>query len=79
MPKLGIEKTPQWETSWFVPFLWYSRGIKPGRKRWAGHLSRMEESRKSALKILTGKPTEKRALGKPRCGWEDNITMNLKN
>ena len=37
----------------------------------------MEEGR-SAFKILTGKPTEKRPLGRPRCRWEDNIRMDLK-
>ena len=35
------------------------------RLRWAGHLARMEEGR-SAFKILTGKPTGKRPLGRPR-------------
>ena len=35
----------------------------------------MEESR-SAFKILTGKPTGKRPLGRPRRRWEDNIRMN---
>ena len=35
------------------------------RLRWAGHVARMEEER-SAFKILTGKPTRKRTLGKPR-------------
>ena len=42
----------------------------------AGHVARMEEGR-SALKILTGKPTGKRALGRSRRRWEDNIRMNL--
>ena len=37
----------------------------------------MEEGR-SALKILTGKPTEKRSSGRPRQRWEDNIRMDLK-
>ena len=37
----------------------------------------MEEGR-SAFKILTGKPTEKRPLGRPRRRWEDNIRMKLK-
>ena len=37
----------------------------------------MEESR-NAFRILTGKPTGKRLLGRPRCRWEDNIRMNLK-
>ena len=36
----------------------------------------MEEGR-SAFKILTGKPTGKRPLGRPRRRWEDNIRMNL--
>ena len=33
---------------------------------------------KNALKILIGKPTEKRSLGRPRREWEDNIWMDLK-
>ena len=44
---------------------------------WAGHVARMEEGR-SAYKILTGKPTGKRPLGRPRRRWEDNIRMDLK-
>ena len=36
----------------------------------------MEESR-SAFKRLTGKPTGKRPLGRPRRRWEDNIKMDL--
>ena len=32
----------------------------------------------SAFKILTGKPTEKRPLGRPRHSWEGNIRMDLK-
>ena len=37
----------------------------------------MEEGR-SAFKILTGKPTGKRPLGRPRFKLEDNIKMDLK-
>ena len=37
----------------------------------------MEEGRNS-FKILTGKPTGKRPLGKSRCKWEDNIRLDLK-
>ena len=37
--------------------------INSRRLRWAGHVARMEES-KSAFKILTGKPTGKRPLGR---------------
>ena len=36
----------------------------------------MEEGR-SAFKILTGKPTGKRPLGRPRRRWEDNIRVDL--
>ena len=53
------------------------RVIKSRRLRWTGHVARMEEGR-SALKILTGKPTGKRPLGSPRHTWEDNIRMDLK-
>ena len=51
--------------------------IKSRRSRWAGHVARMVED-SSALKILIGKPTEKRPLGRPRHRWEDSIIMNLK-
>ena len=37
----------------------------------------MEEVR-SAFKVLTGKPTGKRPLGRPRRRWDDNIRMDLK-
>ena len=50
--------------------------VKSRRLRWAGHVARMEEGR-SAFKILTGKPTGKRPLGRPRLRWEDNIRMDL--
>ena len=50
--------------------------IKIARLRWAGHVARMEESR-SAFKILTGKPTGKRPLRRPRHRWEDNIRWTL--
>ena len=36
----------------------------------------MEEGR-SAFKILTGKTTGKRPLGRPRRRWEDSIRMDL--
>ena len=42
----------------------------------AGHVVRMEEGR-SAFQILTGKPTGKRPLERPRRRWEDNIRMDL--
>ena len=36
----------------------------------------MEKGR-SVFKILKGKPTGKRPLGRPMRRWEDNIRMNL--
>ena len=41
------------------------RMIKSRRLRWAGHLARMEEGR-IAFKILAGKPTRKKPLGRLR-------------
>jgi len=48
-----------------------SRGI-----RWAGHVAHIGE-RKGVCWVLVGKPEGKRALGIPRCRWEDNIKMVL--
>ena len=53
------------------------RVIKSRRLRCAGHVARMEEGR-NVFKILKGKPTGKRLLGRPRRRWEDNIRMILK-
>ena len=50
--------------------------INSRRLRWAGHVARMEEGR-SSFKILTGKSTGKRPLGRPRRRWEDNIRTDL--
>ena len=47
------------------------------RLRWAGQVARMEEGRIS-FKILTGKHTGRRSLGRPKHRWEDNIRMDLK-
>ena len=35
------------------------------------------EGGRSTFKILTGKPTGKRPLGRTRRRWEDNIRMDL--
>ena len=52
------------------------RVIKCKRLRWAGHVARKEEGR-SAFIILTGKPTGKRPLGRPRRRREDNIGKGI--
>ena len=43
---------------------------------WAGHVARMEEGR-NVFRVLTGKHTGKRPLGRPRRRGEDNIRMYL--
>ena len=53
------------------------RVIKSRRFSRIGLIARMDEGR-SAFKILTGKPTGKRPLGRLRSRWEDNIRMDLK-
>ena len=42
------------------------------------YIARMAEGR-STLKILTGKPTGKRPLGRPSRKWEDNIITYIKD
>ena len=37
----------------------------------------MEQSR-NIYRALVGKPEGKRALRRPKCRWEDNISMDLK-
>ena len=53
------------------------RVTKSRRLRWAGHVARMKEER-TAFKILTGKRTGKRYLGRPRRRWDGNIKMYIK-
>ena len=57
--------------------LYRSPNIKSRILRSAGHTARMEEGRNS-FQILTGKPTGKRHLGRPRGRWEENIRSDLK-
>jgi hypothetical protein len=33
--------------------------------------------KRNAYRLLMGMPEEKRPLGRPRCGWVDNIRMDL--
>jgi hypothetical protein len=52
------------------------RIIKSRRMRWAGHVARMGEMG-NVYGLLVGKPEGKRALGRPRRRWIDNIKMDL--
>jgi hypothetical protein len=53
------------------------RVIKARRMKWAGHVAHMGEVR-GAYNILVGRPEGRRPLGRPRCIWEDNIKMDLR-
>jgi hypothetical protein len=53
------------------------RMIKSRKMRLAGHVARMGEKR-SAYRLLVGKPEGKIPLGRPRCRWVDNIKMDLR-
>jgi hypothetical protein len=33
--------------------------------------------KRNAYRLLVGKPEGRRPLGRPRCRWVDNITMNV--
>ena len=51
--------------------------MKSKRLSWVVHVARIEEGR-SAFNTLTGKPTRKKLLRKPRRRWEDNVGMDVK-
>ena len=53
------------------------RVIKSRRIRWAEHIARMRETR-GVYRVLVGKLDGMRPLGRPRCRWEDNIKMDLR-
>jgi hypothetical protein len=48
------------------------RVIKSRKMKWAGHVARMG---RGAYRIFVGRPEGRRALGRPRHIWEDNIKM----
>ena len=52
------------------------RVIKSRSLRWVSYVARMDKGR-SAFKILTGKPTGKRPLGRLKHRWKDNIRMDI--
>jgi hypothetical protein len=45
--------------------------------RWTGHVALMREKR-TAYRILVGKPDGKRPLVRPRRRWVDNIKIDLR-
>jgi hypothetical protein len=50
-----------------------TRVIKSRRMRCMGHIAHMGK-----MGELVVKPEGKRSLGRPRCRWEDNIRMDLR-
>jgi hypothetical protein len=52
------------------------RVINSRTMRWLGHVVHVVQMR-NAYKILVSKHGGMWSLGRPRCRWEDNITMDL--
>jgi hypothetical protein len=52
----------------FVLLTKYYSGGKVKWERWVGHV---------ACRVLVRKPKGESPLGKPRCGWEDNIKVDF--
>ena len=50
--------------------------IELRRMTWSGNVASRAE-RRGLYRVLVGKPEKKRALGRPRHRWEDNIKMDL--
>jgi hypothetical protein len=53
------------------------RVIKLRSMRWVGHVAHMGVGR-GVYRVLVGRPKGKRPLGRPRCRWEDNIRLDLR-
>jgi hypothetical protein len=53
------------------------RVIKSRMMRWVGHVARMGKGR-GVYRVLVGRLKGKRPLGRPRCRWEDNVKMDLR-
>jgi hypothetical protein len=53
-----------------------NRKIKLIRIRWVRHVARMGD-RRSAHRVLMGRPEGKTLLGRLRCSWEDDINLDL--
>jgi len=51
--------------------------IKPKRKRGEEHVARMSEMRNAYI-IFIGQHEGKSLLGRPRCRWERNITIEFR-
>jgi hypothetical protein len=45
--------------------------------RWVGHVARIGDETE-IYRVLVRKPEGNRALGRPKCRWEDGIIMDLR-
>jgi hypothetical protein len=61
----------------FITCMFYRMVIKSRRMRWAGYVAPVGEMRNAYI-ILVGKPLAKILFGRPRCRWEDNNRMDLR-
>jgi hypothetical protein len=43
-----------------------------------GRVCNTKGEKRNVYRILVGRPEGKRPLGRPRCRWEDNIKMDLR-
>ena len=50
--------------------------VRSRRPGWAGHVARTGD-RRGAYRVLVGRAEGKKPLGRPMCGWEGNIKMDL--
>jgi hypothetical protein len=57
-------------------FTEYCSVVKLRGMTWASHVARMDE-RRDVYRNMVGKPKEKKALGKLRRRWKDNIKMDF--
>jgi hypothetical protein len=53
------------------------RVVKLRRLRLAGYMARIGEGR-GVYRVLIGNSEGKRLLGRPKCRWEDNIKLDLR-
>jgi hypothetical protein len=72
-----MEKTAYDELCRLYSSLNIVRVIKSRRMRWVGHVAHMGEGI-GVYRVLVGRPRGNRPLGRPRCRWEDNIRLDLR-
>jgi hypothetical protein len=68
------EVTGEWRRLHSSPTI--IRIIKSRTMSWVEHAARMGKKR-STYRLLVGKPEGKRPLGRTRCRWVGNVTMDL--